>query len=331
MAREVAEPVGQSGDVAVSGAPRSPLGIALRRLLRKKIAVISLVFIGVFYAAGTFAPLLGALDIIPAYTHQDLEEALQGPSLDHPFGTDRLGRDQLSRVIWSAQTTVIITVASTITGGLILTVGLGLLSGYLGGSWVDTAIMRIGDVLTSLPSFLMMVIINATMKEQVRHVTREVESFTGIGGIVESGAPDYILIFGALSFFGWVGGARIIRSQVLSLRETEFVLAAQSLGAGTPRILFRHLLPNISNFLIVSLSIGLAGAAGAELALTWFGIGIQPPHPSFGAMIYDASGIRQLNAYPHMLIFPAAVVGGLIFAFNLLGDALTDVFTPKAR
>ena len=332
MAQEIAESAALAGaELTRQGQPTSPLGIAIRRLLHKKIAVIALTYISIFYLAGIFAPVLGSLDVIQPYTKQNLEEAIQGPTWSHPFGTDRLGRDQLSRVIWGAQTTVVITVASTITGGLILTVGLGLLSGYLAGTWVDSAVMRVGDVLISLPSFLMMVIINATMKDQVRHVARSIEDFTSIGGIVKSGAPDYVLIFGTLSFFGWVGGARIIRSQVLALRETEFILAAQSLGASTSRILFRHLLPNISNFLIVSMSIGLAGAAGAELMLTWFGIGIQPPHPSLGAMIYDASGIRTLNAHPYLLLFPAGVVAGLLFAFNLLGDALTDIFTPKAR
>jgi ABC-type dipeptide/oligopeptide/nickel transport system permease subunit len=331
MAQEAAEPFALAAGVERQGPPRSPLAIAFRRLLRKKLALISLTFIAIFYAAGILAPVLSGLGLIHSYTDQDLENVREGPTLAHPFGTDQLGRDQFSRVIWGAQTTVIITVASTLTGGLLLTVGLGLLTGYRAGTWIDTVVMRIGEILTSLPAFLMMVIINATLKSQVRDVARSVEDLTGIGGIVKSGAADYILIFGTLSLFGWVGGARIIRSQVLALRETEFVLAAESLGASTSRILFSHLLPNIMNFLIVSLSIGLAGAAGSELLLSWFGIGIQPPHPSLGSMIYEASGIRTLNTYPHLLLFPAGVVAGLLFAFNLLGDAMTDVFTPKAR
>jgi ABC-type dipeptide/oligopeptide/nickel transport system permease subunit len=169
------------------------------------------------------------------------------------------------------------------------------------------------------------------MKDQVRAFAADVERFTGIGGIVKSGAPDYFLIATTLSLFGWVGGARIIRAQILSLRETEFILAARSIGSPTSRILYRHLLPNVSNIIIVSLSLGLAGIAGSEIILIWFGIGIQPPHPSFGAMIFDASGIRTLNVHPHLLAFPAAIVTALFFSFNLLGDALTDIFTPKAR
>jgi ABC-type dipeptide/oligopeptide/nickel transport system permease subunit len=308
----------------------SPMGLAWRRLQKKRIAMVALGFILLFYITGVSAPLLGMAGIIPSYTDQNLERSWEPPSWEHPFGTDRLGRDQLSRVIWAAQTTTIVTVATLITGGIILAVGLGLLSGYLGG-WVDSLIMRVGEILGALPGILMLILINATMKDQVRSFAVNVEEFTGIDGIVKSGLPDYLLVFGALSLFGWVGGARIIRSQVLALRETEFVVAARALGASTPHILFRHLLPNVSNIIIVSLSLGLAGIAGSEILLTWFGVGIQPPHPSFGAMLFDAGGVRQLNSYPWMLLFPGAIVTGLFFAFNLLGDALTDVFTPKAR
>jgi len=331
MAREEAAELGvRPGDEAPLAPPHSPMGVALRRLLRKRIASVALAFILLFYAVGLLAPVLGWLNVIPSYSDQDLEQALKGPSLSHPFGTDRLGRDQLSRVIWASQTTVVVTLATLFTGGLVLAVGLGLISGYVGG-WVDTAIMRVGDVFASLPGILMLLLINATLKEQVRGLAEDFESLSGIGGIVRSGAPDYILIFGALSLFGWVGGARVIRSQILALRATEFILAARSLGASTPRILFRHLLPNVSNIIIVSLSAGLASIAGSEIVLTWFGVGIQPPRPSFGALIFDASGLRTINAHLYLLAFPGGVVASLFFAFNLLGDALTDVFTPRAR
>jgi ABC-type dipeptide/oligopeptide/nickel transport system permease subunit len=308
----------------------SPLGLAWRRLVRKRIAMLALTFIVLFYLIGASANFLTSLGVITSYRAQDLEQALQGPSLDHPFGTDRLGRDQLSRVVWASRTTVIVTVATLFTGGLVLAVSLGLISGYIGG-WVDTLIMRVGDTFASLPTILMLILINATLKQRVRDLGYDVEDLTGIGGIVSQGIPDYFLVFGALSLFGWVSGARIIRSQILSLRETEFILAARSLGASTSRILFRHLLPNVANIIIVSLSLGLAGIAGSEIVLTWFGVGIQPPHPSFGAMIFDASSVRTINQHPHLLIFPGAVVAGLLFSFNLLGDALTDVFTPKAN
>lgn len=331
MARETADfssPTEWFGDETV--AATSPLGLAWRRLVKKRIAMVALTFILTFYVAGASANFLTSFGVISSYRAQDLEQALQGPSMDHPFGTDRLGRDQLSRVIWASRTTVIVTAATLLTGGLLLAVSLGLISGYMGG-WVDTLIMRVGDTFASLPTILMLILINATLKDRVRDLAGQVEDFTGIGGIVSQGVPDYFLVFGALSLFGWVSGARIIRSQILALRETEFILAARMLGASTRRIMFRHLLPNVANIIIVSLSLGLAGIAGSEIVLTWFGVGIQPPHPSFGAMIFEASSPRTVNAHAYLLIFPGAIVAGLLFSFNLLGDALTDVFTPKAN
>jgi ABC-type dipeptide/oligopeptide/nickel transport system permease subunit len=330
MAREAVSNLPAEADELASRAPDSPLWRNFKRLAHKKLAMMAMVFITVFYLAGITAPLLEKVGLIPGYTEQDLDVALQGPSLAHPFGTDRLGRDQMSRAIWSAQTTVIITVASLAAGTLVIGVSLGLLSGYIGG-WVDSVIVRLGDLFASLPTLLLLILINATLKERIRGIATDVEDFTGIGGLVASGAPDYFLLSFALAAFGWVGTMRIIRAQILALRETEFITAARATGASTPRILVRHLLPNISNYLIVTLSLGLAGIAGSEIILTWFGIGVQPPHPSFGSMIYDASSVRTINAHLYLLAFPAGVVTLLIFAFNLLGDAMTDIFTPKAR
>ena len=330
MAQDTIDTDSRLRDIEMSVSSASEWRLAWRRLVKRKIAMIALFYIAVFYLAGVTAPFLTDAGIIPHYRTSNLEIALQGPSLEHPFGTDAIGRDMLSRCIWAAQTTVIVTVATLVTGGLVLAVSLGLLSGYVGG-WVDTVIMRVGDAFASLPGLLMLILINATLIDRVRAATADVEDFTGIGGIVASGAADYFLVFGALSLFGWVGGARLIRSQILALRETEFTTAARATGASTPRILFRHLLPNVSNIIIVSMSLGLATIAGSEIVLTWFGVGIQPPHPSFGALIFDASSVRTVNVHAYLLIFPGLIVAGLLFAFNLLGDALTDVFTPKAR
>src|SRR3990172_2168 len=144
-------------------APASPWRVAWRRLLRKRLAVVALVAITAFYVIGLFAPALSPYD----YRDQNLENTLQGPSWSHPQGTDRLGRDQLSRVIWSSRTTIIVTVATVLTGSLVLAVGLGLLSGYLGGA-TDTAIMRTGEVFASLPGLPMLILINATMRDKAR-------------------------------------------------------------------------------------------------------------------------------------------------------------------
>jgi ABC-type dipeptide/oligopeptide/nickel transport system permease subunit len=295
----------------------------MRRLLRKKIAVAALLFIGVFYFCGLFAPVVAP----HSYTGQNLDAVNQGPSLSHPFGTDALGRDLMSRVIWASRTTVIVTVATLITGNLVLAVGLGLLAGYAGGK-IDTAIMRLGDVFFGLPALAMLIMINATLGARIRSIglLQALQKDLRIEGF-----PDYVVVFGALSLFAWVGGARLIRSQVLALRETEYVTAARAMGASTFRIIVHHLLPNVTNIVIVSLSASLGAIAGTEIALSWFGVGVHPPTPSFGAMLFDGGNIRTLQANPHLLLVPGAIVAGLIFSFNLLGDALTDVLTPHAR
>ena len=355
-----------------------PWRIALRRLLRKKIAVIALFLIAGFYFVGLFAPVISPQD----FRTQDLDNTLLSPTLEHPFGTDRLGRDQLSRIIWSARTTIIVTIATVVAGSLLLSVGLGLLSGYMGGK-VDTVIMRTGEAFGSLPALPMLILINATMRDRVRGWVDGLErnlssgdplfiavlavlTLVAVVGIVvwliESrrnggwialsvvaaflilalwglqavfampGASDYFLIFGALSLFFWVGSARVIRSQVLALRETEYVIAARSMGAGTWRIIGSHLLPNVSPIIIVGVSASLGAIAGSEIALTFLGVGVHDPTPSFGALIFDGGTSQPvIRNHPHLLIFPAVVVGLLIFSFNLLGDALNDVLTPKAR
>jgi ABC-type dipeptide/oligopeptide/nickel transport system permease subunit len=373
----------------------SPWAIAGRRLLRRRLAIAALVVIGAFYTIGLLAPVVAPYD----YRTNNLQNVDHGPTLRHPFGTDDNGRDVLSRVIWSARTTIIVTVATVLTGSLALSVGLGLLSGYAGGR-TDAAIMRTGEVFASLPALPMLILINATMRDRVRRAVDWLESHTstealeagfrshsgpefallialallalaalaGLGvwfaagegqrralwllpavtatvvvsllwavqGIYATpGSADYFLIFGAMSLFFWVGGARIIRSQVLALRETEYVLAARGMGASTWRILGSHLLPNVSPIIIVGISASLGAIAGSEIALTFLGVGVHEPTPSFGAMIFDSAGsvgqVRAIDDHPYLLLAPAAAVGALIFAFNLLGDALNDVLTPRAR
>jgi ABC-type dipeptide/oligopeptide/nickel transport system permease subunit len=306
-------------------APRSSF-LLLRRLVRKRIAMAALVVIAIIYLGGILAPVAAPY----GFRDTDFENTFAGPSLEHPFGTDRLGRDVLSRVMWAAQTTVIVSAAAILTGGLAIGVTLGLLAGYVGGR-VDNLIMRVADAFFGVPDILLLLLITATARERVDKFFANFNDWPVLGGLNEAGLPDYFLIFGALALFGWVGMARIIRSQVLSLRESDYVMAAQAAGARTPRILFRHLLPNVSNIVIVALTFSLGAVAGTEIALTWLGIGIQPPHPSFGVLIFDASGLTTLRAHPYLMLVPAVVVGALLFSFNLLGDALNDVLSPQRR
>lgn len=261
------------------------------------------------------------------FSEQQLANILE---TKHQRGTDALGRDLLSRAIWSAQTTVIISVATVTTGALILGVSMGLLAGYLRG-WADAIIMRVAEILGSVPTILLLLIITATFLDRVEGWAKDLEDLTGLDWIVSSGAPSYFLVFGALSLFSWVGIARIVRSQVLSLRESQYIVAARASGASTLRIVSRHLLPNVSNLLIVAITLSLGGAAGAEIGLTFLGIGVQDPHPSFGAMIFQGAGLTQVRQHPMLILVPSVCVVSLILAFNLLGDQLTDVLSPRRR
>ena len=299
---------------------------SLQRLLHKKVGMACLVTIAVMYLAGVLAPW-----ITPhGYDEQNLSDTKQGPSCSHPFGTDRLGRDQLTRVVYGLRTTVIITVASLVTGGLFLGIGFGLVSGYF-GKLADTIIMRIGEIFLAFPGILLVILIAATVRPRVVDWVRSFESWSGIGGIVQLGIADYLVVFGSLSAFSWVSMARLVRGQVLYLKQSQYVEAARAIGASTRRIMFIHILPNVMGPVIVVVSMGMGGAAGTEIVLSWLGIGIQPPTPSLGVMIFQNGSISVLRADPHLLLFPVGTITILIFAFNLLGDALNDAFNPRAR
>jgi len=308
---------------------RGPWGRAWDRFRHKKIGMATLIIIGTLYLAGIFAPVVS----IHSFTAQNLMEAKQRPSLKHPFGTDRLGRDQYSRVVWGIRTTVIITIASVLSGSLLLGVSLGALAGYFGGK-LDAFLMRIGEVFLAFPGLLLTILIAATIKPRVVEIVRAFEDSSGIKGIVASGFVDYVVVFTALSAFSWVGTARMVRGQFLWLRSTEFVEAARAVGASTGRIIFRHLLPNAISPLIVSVSMGMGGVAGSEVILSWLGIGIQPPQPSLGLMIFDNFGIGNISILrndPHLILFPMALITIIMFSWNLLGDAVNDVLNPRTR
>ena len=302
-----------------TGTPAGAWTQLWQRLRRKRLAMIGLTVIVIIYALG-----IGANQFAPySFTEQDLLRGLEGPSSDHWLGTDRLGRDMLSRSIYSARTTVIITALVIVTGGLIIGPTLGLLAGYRGGR-TDGVIGRVGDVFISLPGLPMLILINASLSPRVIELTKWLEEHTFLTGLVENGVPSYFTVFGALSLFFWVGSMRIIRAQVLQLRERDFVTASQAMGAGTRHVIVRHLLPNVTFLLILGASTALGAVAGSELLLTWFGVGVQPPVPSFGVMIFEAGSIRTFSEHPHLLIVPSAFVVALLYAFALFGDALND-------
>ncbi len=253
-----------------------------------------------FLTVAVFAPLIAPAN--PATI--DLNHRLASPSAAHWLGSDELGRDILSRVIYGARLSL--TVAfSVVACSLFLGIVLGGLAGYYGGV-LDTMLnIFVMNAFLSLPGILLAI------------------AFVAFLG---PGMTNLIL---ALSIGGWVGYARLVRAQVLAVREREFVEAARALGASDLRIFFRHILPNIVQPLIVQSAIGMAGAVLAEATLSFLGLGVPPPTASWGSMLNDARS--HLFDAPHLVIFPALAVMFCVLAFNFLGDALRDYLDPRTR
>jgi peptide/nickel transport system permease protein len=297
----------------------------LRELAHKKLAMIAIAYLTVFYLCGIFAPLIAPYGL----NDQQLtaEASLQGPSSDHIFGTDRLGRDLFTRVLYSARTTVVFTIIIVLTGGLVLGLGLGLLAGYRGG-WIDTAIMRTGEVLSGMPTLILMLAITASFRLRINSWSFWLEDHTFLGEDAKTLVKFGIIALATVPF-AWLGTSRIVRSQVLAIREQAYIAAAESLGASTPRVLFRHVLPGVLPLFLVGLSSGMAGIAGAEVALSYLGLGIDEPAASFGSLIANVNSSRLLETHPHLLFAAATPVILFFFAWNLLGDALVDVFDRR--
>ena len=298
---------------------------------RRRLALISLILITFIYLLGIFAPVIQTHD----YQETDLRRTQQGPSAENWFGTDRAGRDLYTRVVWGIQTTVIITVTTFITGSLFLGVSVGLVAGYFRG-WIDAVIMRAGEVVSAFPDILLIILLAATLRPRIVELARDIEDSTGISGLVSSGIVDYVVIGIALLPLSWFGMMRLVRGQVLVLRDAEYVQAARAMGTSNPRILFRHIMPNVVSPIIVSVSFGIGSIALSEVVLSFFGLGVQPPRPSLGVMIGEVTArggasVSVLRDHPEQLLAPIIVVWLLIFCWNIVGDALNDVLNPRAR
>ena len=298
---------------------------------RRRLAFISLVIVAIIYLLGIIAPLIQTHD----YHETNIGKTQQGPDNENWLGTDRLGRDIYTRVVWGIQTTVIITATTLITGSLFLGVTMGLMAGYFRG-WIDAVIMRIGEVISAFPDILLIILLAATLRPKIVELARAIEDSTNITGLVSSGVVDYLVIGVALLPLSWFGMMRLVRGQVLALRDAEYVEAARAIGTSTPRILFRHILPNVVSPVIVSVSFGIGAIALSEVVLSFFGLGVQPPRPSLGVMIGEVTArggasVSVLRDHPEQLLAPIIVVWLLIFCWNIVGDALNDVFNPRAR
>ncbi len=279
----------------------STLAISLPRVARHNpLAAIGVVLVSIFVFAAIFAPWISPQD--PA--HIDLRNRLQSPTAQHWCGTDELGRDILSRLIWGARISLFVG-GSVVAGSLALGLIIGSIAGYYGGGidrFVNVVVM---NAFLSFPGILIAI------------------AFVAFRG---SGIFNLIL---ALSLGGWVGYARLVRAQVLAVREREFVEAARALGAGDFHIITRHILPNIIQPVIVQAAIGMAGAVLAEATMSFLGLGVPPPTASWGSMLNDARS--HLFDAPHLVLFPAFTVMLAVLAFNFIGDALRDLLDPRSR
>jgi len=264
------------------------------------LAAVGLLLVAAFLLSAIFAPWIAPQD--PARI--DLPHRLDPSSARHFCGTDELGRDILSRLVWGARISMFVG-SSVVAGSLLLGLVIGSLAGYYGGR---------------IDRFVNIVVMNAFL------------SFPGILiaiAFVAFRGPGIINLVLALSLGGWVGYARLVRAQVLAVREKEFVEAAHALGASDLRIILTHILPNIVQPVIVQAAIGMAAAVLAEATMSFLGLGVPPPTASWGSMLNDARS--HLFDAPHLVIFPAATVMLAVLAFNFIGDALRDFLDPRSR
>lgn len=264
-----------------------------------RLSIFGLIIIGVLILAAVFAPFIARQD----YWTPHIDKIYNLPSSEHWFGTDGTGRDIFSRIVYGARISLEVGLIVVFVSALFGTM-LGALSGYYGG-WLDRFISGyVFNVFLAFPGLLLAIALVA---------------FLGAG-------LDKLIL--ALCVIGWVGYARLIRGQVLKVREYDFVQAARALGAGDLRLLVVHILPNAIQPLIVQASLGMAGAVLSEASLSFLGLGVQEPTPSWGKMIEEA---RAMETAPHALIFPGLAIALTVLAFNFLGDGLRQYLDPRQR
>jgi len=270
------------------------------RLARDGRAVAGTIVVVAMIGAAVTAPALARVDPV----HIDLVHRLEPPSAVHWLGTDVQGRDVWARLIYGARVSLAVGVVSQLIA-VTLGVFLGLIAGYY-GRWVDEVIMRLADVTLAFPTLLLLIAIVAAVQ------------------------PSLTVVFATIGVVGWAGMARLVRGQALVVRQLEYVQAVRALGARDMRVVARHLLPNVAAPVIIAATLGVAGAIMAEAALSFLGLGVQPPTPSWGAMIADGRDLGQLRHAPWTSLAPGLAIGAAVLGFNLLGDALRDALDPRS-
>ena len=269
------------------------------RLKRNKLALFGLFLVVALILIAVFAKFIAPYDPIQIY----LKESLRPPSLAHLMGTDVLGRDIFSRIIYGARASLVIGVVAT-SISLVIGVLVGAIAGFYGG-WLDSILMRVTDIFFAFPFFLLAIAI-----------------MTFLG-------PSFINIFIALGIVGWTNYARLVRGQVMSVKESDYVEAAHAVGAKNVRIIWKHVMPNTLAPIIVYTTMNIGGVILAEAGLSFLGIGVQPPSPSWGLMLSEASNFI-FNA-PWMVIWPGVAIFLTVLGYNLLGDGLRDALDPRMK
>ena len=316
---------------------RSLFQQSMRRLLRNKAAVASLIFIiGLLLVSGPFASFVAPADPI----RQDLlannavpqwmlfllpDGAENYATIDNsfPLSADYLGRDLLSRTIYGGRVSLAVAfVAATVS--MVIGTLYGAISGYFGGK-VDNVMMRIVDFLYGFPFLIVVILLQAYFKALARQSDQG--GFAGAMVAVNNSMGGLFFLFIAIGLIGWIGLARVARGQVLSFKAKEFVEAARAMGASDTRIIFKHLIPNIIGPLIVIETLAIPGYIFTEAFLSFIGLGVDPPTPSWGIMISE--GVQALRSYPNQVLVPAAFLCLTTLAFTFLGDGLRDAFDPK--
>ena len=269
------------------------------RLKKNKMALLGLIIIVCLIIVAIFGPIFSS----HTYDEQNLMMTNSSPSWEHWFGTDNLGRDVFIRVLYGARISLAIGIVASLLNLFIGVIYVGI-AGFCGGK-IDRIMMNIVDILYSVPTLLYVILLMVILK------------------------PGLINIFIALGIGYWLQMARIVRGQILSMKEQEFILAARTIGVSKKRILFRHLLPNAMGAIIVTMTLAIPDAIFTEAFLSFIGLGVSAPMASWGVLASE--GVNNLRAYPFQLFFPAVAISVTMLAFNFLGDGLRDVLDPKMR
>jgi oligopeptide transport system permease protein len=301
----------------VAARPRATSGPwrdAFGRLLKNRLAILGLVLVGLFLFFGIFGPILAPYP----YDQQDLKAIFANGnrpippfSPNHLLGTDNLGRDMLSRLLDGARISVLVAFVVQIVI-ILIGVPIGAIAGWFGNR-TDNILMRITDVIYAFPDLLFIILLSVAFRE------------TPFGQALDG----LFLVFVAIGLVGWVTVARLTRGQILSLKETEFVEAAQAIGVPDRSIVTKHLLPNGISPIIVAITLGVPTAILAEATLAYIGIGVQPPRASWGSLIAD--GQKYVRGEPHLVVLPAIAIALALIGFTFLGDGLRDALDPKLK